>query len=625
MVTINSHDDATYNTDWGIQYDTYLDSGSALTTFYNSTILVVGDDNSGGDPDYNTIFEISMPNEPMDGAEITGMTLTLTMYQMTSHVLTPTTGAVIFFRDLLADYTHAAATWTNRKVGVPWATGGGDFSDDYAEVISSNGWQYQWLTANPEVIFDLKDYDIDWGETKNCVLTPKESQDADFSTSLFSNRYGTDGYKPKLTITYTLPTPEAFEGDSDTLKVEPNPENRAQGKLSWGGSDDKDFMRYKLWRWKSGAAERSTLLTTITDRGNKEYIDTLSTTTDAVYYYQAGLSLQDDYDNIVSTLSSAVQFWRPKASTFTVTSTSPSAWSLVTGTITGAVTAKPSARTTIKYIYDWEGDATANQIRTLETHAASDSTTHAYTSAGARTPRAKIEDNLGFQSDYTVAAAVTVAGLSPIGVIKGPTYCEKSVNYYFRSDESYDQNTDGTLTSYAWDYSLITSFTSNLATTAPVISIAWSYTGSKTLAMKARDNESNQSESVIWTVTVYEDTETVLEFDESVTRISATNIDDGESVYAKNMYLGANYGEMIWTGKDFPTVSLRGWSKGADGRTDVQTLLGYSDTPTKLKIWVSENKLWYKGYLTNMAVDYRGGEIDQYYWNANFDVEVKEA
>lgn len=622
-----------YDTDGiGVSKDTYINGIGATQETYNygaSTILRVAAGTWGNN---HIILEVVMP----DKEDIAGFSdLNKVELGLYLNGVTSSQQAVLAISEIQDDFTEGEESgtagycnWADRMDTVPWSGGDGAIAsvygtlDDAQQVIQS-------LRLYPTdddsfVTLDMTGF-LSMGDTKRFVLWLLTSTTSDPIWDFSSREHGTSAQWPKLILTYDADDPDAFENEGDKLKIEPSPGDKTQPLLKWGGYDKAGFERYKVWRWASGNSERSTLLTTITDIGTTEHIDSTATTGDSIYFYQAGVSVDvdsDDYDYI-STLSSPVTLWRPSVSTFGVTSTTPDAWSTVTGTITGSVTNKPSTRRTTTFIYDWEGDASAEQIRKLSAHSATDNTTHVYTEAGAVTPRAKIESDQGFQSDYTSAATVTVGGLSPVGVLKGPLYCAKDTTYTFRGDESYDQNTDGTVDHWGWDWDYTSPFTSNVSTTVPTASHSWTTAGTKTIALRVWDNDGNNSGSVTMTTTVYDNTPTVLALSSS-TRISAKEISDGENIYTRNTYLGTNYGEVVWTGKDFPIVNLNGWTdRDENGLADMDLLEDYSDSPTRLKLLVSNNNKWYTGYLTNFNESRKGGETNQFFWTAEFICEDK--
>jgi hypothetical protein len=634
MVSINSHTNANYNTDWGIQNDTYVWDGALThdTNYSTVNLLGTGDDDAGGDPDSTIFFEIKMPNEPIKDAKITEVSCWFTAVSCQSFVATPGALALRLFT-LDSEYDFEEVTFNSRKAATPWVRGGGDFADDGGDVIDGYSVGFATYAGITVAKFHMKSKYPDWGETIQYAIQQNPSVNANWRVDYASNRNATAGYKPILKISYTFAPVEAFTSDSDKLKIVPNPADQTQPLLEWGASKEVEFKNYKVYRRAYAGAARSTLKTTITDSGSIKYIDTATTTGNAKYYYQASVSLEDDFGNIVSTLSSEVEFWRPIVTTITFDDYSANPWQEVTATIVGTYTNMPSTRTTTKFIYDWEGDASINQIHNVLAHATSDAQTHVYTNNATRSPRGRIEDNLGFQSNYKAGGAtghtqVVVAGAYPIAVIRGPTYCAKDEVYWFRADESYDVNTDGYIASTQWDWAMPAAFSSDLSAAALAVSHVFTSAGTVTVGLKVTDDDGLQSSAAAsWSVEVYDDTPVVLSFDPTISRISTRTTDNGESLFAENLFMGKGgeeqRGELIWTGQDFPGHTLAGWCEGEDGRTAMHTLMGYSDSGTKLKLWVTVDKLWLIGYLSNFTYNEKGGEVNQYYWNADFICEEK--
>jgi hypothetical protein len=627
--TIDSYTDGVHNTLWGIQNDTFMYRGDTDQNYSTFSYLETGNEAGDPNPDANFVFEIQMPEAPIDSAKVKTVTTTFKQCAYVSYAATVYPLTTILY-GLNTTYEFDTVTWEYRMGATEWATHGGEYTPDSGNVIAT---ETQPKPPYPQatsalVSFNLRNELPGWGELKRYIVAPGDEQWADMILLYWSNRATLYGYKrtPKLTITYDVDNPEGFQNEGDKLTLEPNPANKTQPILKWGASDSSSFTNYIVKRKVSGGSYATE--STITDAGNNTYLDTDSLTTDTVYYYQVTLTLTDTYSKTTTKISNEVQFWRPKVATYATSDTLPDAWEEVTGTITGSVTNKPSSRTTTKFIYDWEGDEAALQTHNLTASATSDTRTHKYTSAGNRTPRAKIEDNLGFQSDYTSGAQVSVNSIAPIAIIKGPTYLAKGTAYWFRSDESYSQNSNGTIVSSAWDWSMPGAFTSNLHSdylAASCLTTTFTAAGTYIVGLKVRDNLGTQSAATSWAIEVYDDTPTILSLPN--TKISTRSTDNGESLFSENLFLGKSgeeqRGELIWTGQDFPSHTLMGWSEGEDGRTDVDNLMGYSDSGTKLKIWVTQDKLWLIGYLSNFTYDEKGGEIHQIYWNADFICEEK--
>jgi PKD repeat protein len=222
-----------------------------------------------------------------------------------------------------------------------------------------------------------------------------------------------------------------------------------------------------------------------------------------------------------------------------------------------------------------------------------------------------------------MASTITVTGsTTPIAILKGPRYVATNEVVYFRGTESYDTKSNGTIDHYGWDWDY-TTFASNVSTTYDVSSHAWTSSGVKTMALRVWNDAGVSSASVTQTVTVYNGDPVTLTFTDDVTRIGMKSTGE-EPLFAKNLTLGGEGGELVFTGKDFVRHTLEGVSFGYAGMLDVQKLIGYSDSPTKLRIYATMDKLWLIGYLTNFDYREQGGEVRIYHWTADFTGESKE-
>lgn len=628
---IDSYNDGNYNQDWGVIDDSWIDQPTPTSNYGTDWSMVASSESISAYK--RCVLRLDVPSPPVKSAKIKDIKLILTVLR---HESLTHTGSChdqnVYMLPLQTSFDEVDVTWNNRKAATPWVSAGGDFLNENSAIIDGNVEQYA-VTLNdfwyieaywPSRIFTIyPDSGLSWeSEYKYYMLRTDQG-------SHFVIHYKTTGaedgqwyHRPRLNITYTVEEPEFFTNDNDKLVITPDSANKTYPRLDWGAYKGADFYMYKLFGPNTANPPTEHWYST-TDSAKCYYTDTNpGIYGDCVYYYQVHLLCRDNYSNEYSTVSNVARFYRPSISSFTFDDYTPDAWQEVTATTTCHVTSKPSDITISKYNYDWQGGSTVQGWVTLATPANVHAETHRYAATGTFTPTARVESNEGFWSSTRVSGSnVVVANIAPIAILRGPTYIAKDTNYVFRGDESYDQNSNGTISNWQWDKTYVAPFTADTAVSYPTYSTNWTSTGTTTMAMRVSDGSLN-SESVVLSVTVYDNSGTILSLS-SYTKISAREWGE-ENIFSENLHLGANYGELVWTGKDFPRFTLSGESLGQKGLVDVKLLLDYSDTPTRLKLFVTENQKWLIGYLTNFRRTDRGGEVEDYHWEAEFVCDAKE-
>lgn len=431
--------------------DTYISSSNATTAYGLSNSLYVGQ-TAGGDR-LRSLISIEMPPQPENAGRI--RSLDLYLYQVT---YTGTSGIVLARRcveDFVEGYSGAAlpygATWNTYDGKNSWPILAGNCGDEVLGAANANptyNASYQPINLNTAIFRN----GLTWGGVLDIALY-MDDEPAGEDVQYRSRDVVAQGERPYIQIVYELDEPEIPDGEDEILTIEPNPANPIQPLLKWKKPENQSLRidnrgAYCIVRSES-------IIDDITDgyliaqlsTEAQQYVDTTvvapsdGLTENNLYYYKvyfcsetnyldntAGLPILmttvDSNDDIIGVPISSNQVWmiRPNVSTFVFDNYGPDVKEQITATITAdvagdfALTPSPVQHT--HYQFDWKGDDTEVGWVELETPANSHAKTHYYLGYQGATPaKCRIKNSLGYWSDATSSANVTVAAITPVSII----------------------------------------------------------------------------------------------------------------------------------------------------------------------------------------------------------------
>ena len=415
----------------GVIRDNWLDEQNPTYNNGLNNKLWIGDGYSVfARQDQRAIIEIQMPTEEdVDGFGVL-VKVELWLKILTKDASKWMTIGIVGLDEIWdeGDKTEGAgwANWTESQSAVLWVNGNGAIKsrvgslDDMDTVIDAYrntlvaGSYSALMTAPYWGVWDLTP-SLSMGDKKTFVLFDLDREDATNNVITFGSneQSAVPSIVPILKVTYRDYAVEAFDDNDDALTIEPNPNDREQPLLKWGGVDDGDFVDFKLYRDTvaittiAGLSVNGVLVTTIADNSDQEYID-VSALVDGTTYYYAVIAEDGNNTGDGATFSKNVNYTKPDVATGSITTNSGAKIVGVTSIIT------VTSGNLIKRVYiDWK-DGTKSWYD-YETTALSQTASHTYSgTSGALTPDIRVEDNLGFWSDLTASSnTITLSDSSP--------------------------------------------------------------------------------------------------------------------------------------------------------------------------------------------------------------------
>jgi len=248
---------------------------------------------------------------------------------------------------------------------------------------------------------------------------------------------------------------------------------------------------------------------------------------------------------------------------------------------------------------------------------------HVWAYAGSQTPKCQIRNSLGFRSDKTSLTAggpaLTVASIAPVAKIKAaPMVQATNTNVRFYGDESYAPAANKTINAangYEWDKDYTGVFAADFTSTLPYQDIQWSSAGTKTTALRVKDQDGTYSPVVQMDVDVV-----------AVTTVNLDNLVDGFEVLDHDQarqqftYEGVDTYELAQAGKRPGKVKIGGFAftdVNADNvPDDVATLKDVIDSSKKVQLTVL-NVVRTGMIEGGLQVHTEGGWALKYAWTAN--------
>ena len=436
-----------YDNDFiGIKQDTYLNEDAPSSNYGFDTHMRVGKITG----EQHIILTLKAPEkEAVIGFDELIKVELLLYFGGGSYPYTMYMG-VISINDI---WDEAEATWDEAQVGVAWSQGGGAVKSRLGSIAEGEEViDVRYTSAVGQWInFDLTPA-LSLGEEKTFVIIPIQLLGGTTYMEAQTKNNTPLTLNPKLRITYKNYSPDAFSDKDNALTVEPSQDNPEQPLLKWGGVDNDDFTRFRLYRETSPITDVSALtpIVDITDNSDQEYVDTDTLADGTTYYYMV---IAEDSENTGNgaTFSKNVSFTKPKVNSTTLTPVgSQNVGVIATLLVTG--------NAPIKRLYvDWK-DGTASWYE-FETAELTKSVTHIYLShsSGALTPDVRIEDTnrpdekgRGFWSSLTpITDTITIDDIAPLAKLR--TNVQKAIPFsWVTLDASLSQpaSSDATITKY---------------------------------------------------------------------------------------------------------------------------------------------------------------------------------
>jgi len=602
--------------DVNITDTTYIDQFIPATNYGNATDLFT---KSSSTENKRTLIKLVMPSKPAGAVGKPRPTIKLvcsgrigtgTHFHQAFKV---TRGATEVLEGTGAS---DGATWDTYNGSNAWDLGGGD----YGQFLSQC-----WVATSTTVYFDCLLAALDWGES--CwVLIRYAVEDAGsaLQRQFSSDDHGTDAYRPKLIVKYDDDAPTSVTD----LIVSPQSADPRTVHLKWSPNRDTDFVRYEIRSsTTSPVTYSSSLVATITNQFWTAYDQAGANTENQVVYYAIFV---EDNNNVDANgaKSNEVFAIRPDVSTFTLTDTTPDLFQEIVVSALSA-TAYPSTpipvQNTDAYI-EW-GSAAEIDDSSCWVPWAERLRKHRYPYSTTETPKCQIKNSLGLCSDLTGLTTggptLTVAQANPVAKIRAsPRLVATNTDALFYADESYCPAGNKTLASsnaYEWDKDYSGSFSADYTTTVPYQPMQWTGAGTKTVALRVKDQDANYSAVVSMTVIV--STETTVSLDTLADGFEVLDVEYGrhggvidgieafEIVSASEMPMEASIGGFAYTDTDTDGIP-----------DDIETLLDVSANNKKVSLTIKGTSR--TGKIIGKIRDHiEGGWVGKYNWSCTIALE----
>jgi len=140
---------------------------------------------------------------------------------------------------------------------------------------------------------------------------------------------------------------------------------------------------------------------------------------------------------------------------------------------------------------------------------------HRYPYVGVHSVRIALRNSLGFECEKTAPSTTTVYNLVPVAKIRAsPRLIGLNTDVNFYGDESYAPAGNKSLAAtgaYLWDKDYTGSFSADYTTDVPYQAMQWTGAGTKTVALKVKDEDGAYSTEVSITVIVVAEVTTNLD------------------------------------------------------------------------------------------------------------------
>lgn len=306
--------------------------------------------------------------------------------------------------------TPGECNWDDAKPSLPWEKGSGaslsthNNVDDGDNVIDA----IRHYKGFPYIEFDITEHQ-GLEQTKRYVIFNIDT-DAWDNQMLFGSKENTaQANRPDLIVEWKDYRPDAFEDEDSFLKIEPNPDNKAHPKLSWGKVSDPGFTTYRVYRKTTPFTlpSQAALVSTINNPDTNVFIDPALLGENQFWYYM--VTVEDTLNTgDLATLSALVSFKRPDCTHSEATETID-VGDLVTITLDSSIKCK-------KAYIEW-GDSVDGYWVESETEVNQFVLTHRYSETGAKVIKARLESSAGYWSDLDTVCTKTLDDKPPEAVL----------------------------------------------------------------------------------------------------------------------------------------------------------------------------------------------------------------
>ena len=473
VVQFRSEDNNALPTDAEDGHDTantyitaHANNDNASTAANDSDFYCEGDGVTGsGTHRHNCFVRIVLPERPDAGTgDITN--LTLRGFNQAYNAGTDTVDNLEFYRVQNVNWVHNQVTWINYKSGTAWETAGGDYdtSTDYASIGGGVIGEVGGLTTSQWFEADLSAFCIgdprgngkaNWGSTLDLVMFMKCTSDGGGSQAntanfkFFARDYASTGeqYRPYVKIWFANPPPEP-----PFISVIPDEDGIDPKVQVDKHSTTPNLLRYSLG-WKNVATniEHGGSGVDMTDSdaaglgsqptiwpASKMSTTTLLDTEDSAYSVFVVAEHPHNQDTS-GAKSNQVTISRPNVDTTSgasahsgVITSSPTVAATKTVAVGEEITIRIKASNSVhsgkikRFWINWEANIsdTAEDYGqfNVDEHVDGDTTvltknfTHTYDrdEASNFTIKVQVEDEVGFRSNSTLIATITVSTPLPV-------------------------------------------------------------------------------------------------------------------------------------------------------------------------------------------------------------------
>lgn len=209
--------------------DTFMNSLNVNTNYGTANYMIIGEDNRYPSVDNHALIYFDISSIPSN-ATISDATLSL--WIKADYCTTQTTWSIA---PSLRDWTESGGTWNNYDGTNSWTTGGGqDVGTDISDFIGTkNVTATETLDSEIQIPINesaLTNYINGTYQNKGWAIWTKT--DLNDAYSVHSSSATTAGYRPKLVITYSIPTNTPTATNTSTATNTPTATNTSTATIT---------------------------------------------------------------------------------------------------------------------------------------------------------------------------------------------------------------------------------------------------------------------------------------------------------------------------------------------------------------------------------------------------------
>ena len=399
--------------------------------------------------------------------------------------------------------TGDGATWNTYNGVNNWTIAGGDYNEFLGQgIVTTTGWNE----------FSLGQIGLDWGQSAWVILRCADETSGSDGATFNSAENGSN--KPVIRWYYDDDVPKKIVD----LKAVPYQTDPRKVKLTWSSNDDVDFASYKIRRSTSSPVLYSdTLVETITGQSTSEYIDSTDYTGNIVYFF--AIFIEDGVNTgINGSKSNETWMIRPKIFTHTWDASGPVFSEAEVWITPDTYVSTPTPVTDTHGYVEWgsgsDPDVSSAWVP-IDEIAPGNHRVHRYPYVGSHSGRVAMRNSLGFETNKSSPATITVTSINPVAKIRAsPRLIGLNTDVNFYGDESYASAGNRSLAAsnaYEWDKDYSGAFSADYTTTLPYQAMQWTGAGTKTVALRVKDEDGLYSSVVTMTVIVVAEVTTALD------------------------------------------------------------------------------------------------------------------